>query len=84
MGDGDDILWLGLSTETYDDSAIESYIETGPDTGSSDYDILILENVLNWSTLSGTDQANVNGFDLIIFADDGSGNRGHCVVADGC
>jgi prepilin-type N-terminal cleavage/methylation domain-containing protein len=84
LGDGDDILWLGLNTEPYDNSAIESTIETGPDTGASDYDILVLENVPSWNDLSTSDQAHVTGFDLIIFADDGSGNRDHCVVANGC
>jgi len=84
LGDGSDILWVGLSTDSYDGSAIESYIETGPDTGASDYDILVLENVLNWGELSAGDQGNVGGFDLIIFAVDGSGNRGYCIVADGC
>lgn len=83
LGDGDDIVWLGLSTETYDGSAVGSLITAGPDTGASDTDIFIFENVGQWSDLSIADQTNVSDFDVIIFADDGAGNRAYCMVGGG-
>lgn len=74
MGDGDDILWLGLSNDSATGD-IEQAID-----GGADYDILVLENVAQWSDLSGSEQSNIQNFELIIFSDDGSGNRNYCLV----
>lgn len=72
LGSGDDVVWLG-NTEDPSSGQLNNPIE-----GGDGNDTLVLENVDQWSDLTTEQQNNISGFELIIFADDGSGNRNHC------
>lgn len=74
LGAGDDVVWLGKGSENYEPSSggdLEAVVY-----GGVGYDILVLENMTksDWMA-NGIFQSYVNGFELIIFSADGSGNR---------
>jgi len=71
MNDGDDVLWLGdplkPSSGVFDDKV----------NGGDGYDILVLENVDDWSDLSSSQTNLIRQFELVIFKDDGTGSRNY-------
>lgn len=71
LGSGDDVLWLG-NTEDPSSGAL-----IGEINGGDGNDILVLENVNQWSDLTIQQQSYITGFELVVFADDGSGNRNY-------
>lgn len=75
MGAGEDVFWLG-SADDPNSGKLE-----GPIYGGDDYDILVLENMTKseWDA-DYAFQRNVNEFELVIFKDDGSGNREYIEV----
>lgn len=74
LGGDDDVLWLGNS-DTPGTGDIESLIN-----GQAGYDILVLENVANWSDFNASGQnSEVKNFELVIFSEDGAGNREYVV-----
>jgi len=76
MNAGDDILWLGDSSESS-----SGQFNTNVNGGSG-YDILVLENVEDWSDLTTTQTNRIRKFELVIFSDDGSGNRNYHVCTN--
>ncbi len=72
LGGGDDTLWLGDSADPTSGNLLAAI-----DGGAGDYDILVLENIAQWSDLTGLQQAYIQNFELVIFSDDGSGTRAH-------
>lgn len=94
LGEGNDILWLGLPgtfsdgtyTSDYDGNAINSSVDASD--AVDDFDIVVLENVLQQADLSTSDMSNLSEFDLVIFAENLAGNREYCLVggsgATGC
>lgn len=86
MGDGDDVLYLGNADEPYS-GEINGPINGGDgldDQGNPYYDILVLETIDSWNDpdFSQDEKNFISGFELIIFADDGNGNRNHCEWGD--
>ena len=79
LGEDNDVLWVG-NTDDASTGNINQFID-----GGAGIDILVLENfssALDFSTSS--QNVNVTGFEYIIFADDGSGNRTQCKVNSSC
>jgi prepilin-type N-terminal cleavage/methylation domain-containing protein len=85
MGSGDDSLWIGNASYDPDPDSdpatpsppVPGNINEVIDGGTGDYDILVLENIAQWSDLTGSQQAYIQNFELVIFSDDGSGSRGY-------
>lgn len=73
MNDGDDVLWLGDSSDS-GSGQFDSIVN-----GGLGYDILVLENVLDWSDLTTAQRNRIRKFELVIFSDDGTGNRNYHV-----
>jgi prepilin-type N-terminal cleavage/methylation domain-containing protein len=82
LGDDNDVLWVGLSTAPSTTGSINESID-----GGSGQDILVLENYASeeefWAA-SPSQNDNVDNFEYIIFADDGSGNRSYCTWGVDC
>ena len=77
MGADDDTLWLGTTSIT-NSGAINEVVN-----GQAGYDILVLENVATWSAFDSSGQnLDVINFELIIFSDDGTGNRNYHVCTN--
>lgn len=71
MGAGDDVLWLG-NTAVSGSGALNENID-----GGADFDIVVFENVEDWGDLTATEQARIQNFEVVIFSDDGAGNRNY-------
>lgn len=72
MGADDDTLWVGTTSVTGSGTIGEVI------NGQTGYDILILENVSSWADFDSSGQnEDVKNFELIIFSDDGTGNRNY-------
>ena len=79
MGDDDDVLWVGNSLDPSSGN-VDQFID-----GGDGVDILVLENFASAADFWASGQfINVTGFEYIIFADDGYGNRTHCEVGVSC
>lgn len=86
LGSGDDVLWFGgVIDETATPVSADNLSEIRePIFGGDGYDILVLEDYESWDAFAATGQAShLNGFELVIFAKDNTGNRSHCEM-DAC
>ena len=68
LGAGDDVLWLGNPEETGVGELSQTIY------GGSGFDILVLENFVEWDDLSLSEKSRVNGFELVYFSDHASTN----------
>lgn len=77
LDDGDDVLWLGKADSLYPSSGkINGLID-----GGSGYNILVLEAMTKTQWLENNDiQNNVVDFNMVVFKDDGNGNRESLVL----
>lgn len=78
---GDDVLWIGDSSVSPPETDFTEMIQRQVN-GGADYDVLIFETIQNLSDLTNANRRKIKNFELLIFADDGNGNRNYHICTN--
>lgn len=82
LGTGDDVLWFGGDIPAPNGGTATPSTNPQPEIladidGGDGYDIIVFEDVSDFASLSTSEFNKLQNFELIYFADDGSGNRNY-------